>query len=94
MILYVDILILKSKIDINEKNSQEEYVRNESAFKEYKAISMMRGKSPPSDVEMSKTLNLNLDLWRPAWIDNGYFLSLYSIYGNNNVYQFGTFITR
>ena len=47
-----------------------------------KAISMMRGKSPPSDLEMSKPLNFVaaiLDLWRPSWIDNGYLISLYSI---------------
>ena len=49
---------------------------------------MMRGKSPPSDVEMSKTLNLNLDLWRPSWIDNGEFFTLYSIHDNDHLYQF------
>ena len=55
---------------------------------------MMRGKSPRSDVEMSKKLNFVaaiLDFWRPSWIDNGYLISLYSIYGNNHLYQFWYF---
>ena len=31
-----------------------------------------------------------MDFWRPSWIDNGYFISLYSIYGSNHLYQFST----
>ena len=52
---------------------------------------MMRGKSPPSDVEMPKKLNFVaaiLDFWRPSWIDNGEFLTLYSIHNKDHVYQF------
>ena len=47
--------------------------KKESEVKRNKAISMMRGKSPPSDVEMSKNLILAaiLDFWRPSWINNG-----------------------
>jgi len=54
---------------------------------------MMRRKSPPSDVEMS-TKNFvvaMLDFWQPSWIDKGYLISLYSIYGNNHFYQFWYF---
>ena len=29
-----------------------------------------------------------LDFWRPSWIDNEYFVTLYSIYGTDNFYQF------
>ena len=32
-----------------------------------------------------------LDLWRPYWIDNEYLINLYSIYGNNHLYQFWYF---
>ena len=42
-----------------------------------KAISMMRVKSPRSDVEMSKKLNFVaaiLVFWRPSWIDNSYLM--------------------
>ena len=58
--------------------------------KENKAISMMRGKSPRSDVEMSKQLNFVaaiLDFLGSSRIDNGYMISLYAIYGNNHLYQ-------
>ena len=51
---------------------------------------MMRGKSPRSDVEMSKTKFRGGPLgnfWRPSWIDNGYVISLYFIYVNNHLYQ-------
>ena len=60
-------------------------------YKENKSITMMRGKSPQSDVEMTKTLNFLaaiLDLWRPSGIYNRYLISLYSIYGNDHFYQF------
>ena len=52
-----------------------------------KAISMMRGKSPPPDEEMSK----NIISGRPSQINNGYLISLYSIYGNYHLYQFWYF---
>ena len=55
-----------------------------------KAISMMRGKSPQSDVEMSKKLNFVaaiFDFRRPSWIDNAHIFTLYSIDGNDHVYQ-------
>ena len=32
-----------------------------------------------------------LDFWRPSWIDNGYFIILYSIHGNDHLYQFWYF---
>ena len=32
-----------------------------------------------------------LDFWRPSWIDNGYFLTLYSTYANDYLYQFWCF---
>ena len=38
-------------------------------YKINKAILMMRGKSPRSDVEMTK----KLILWRPSWIFGGHF---------------------
>ena len=56
-----------------------------------KAISMMRGKPPRSDVEMLKKLYFVaaiLDFWRPSWIANGYFFTLYSLHGNDHLYQF------
>ena len=45
---------------------------NPTGLMDNKAISMMRGKSPPSDVEMSKKLNFVsaiLEFWRPSLID-------------------------
>ena len=51
---------------------------------------MMRGKSPRSDIEMSKKLNFVaaiFDFWRPSWIENGEFLTLYSIHDNDDLYQ-------
>ena len=61
-----------------------------------KAMSMMRGKSPPSDVEMSKTLYFVavLVLWRPSWIDNGYSISLYSMDQSFFFYQFRYFYDK
>ena len=41
--------------------------------------------------KMSKKLNFVaaiLDFGRPSWIDNGDFLTLYSIHGNDYLYQF------
>ena len=35
-----------------------------------------------------------LDFWLTSWIDNGYLIILYSIYGKNHLYHFGTFITK
>ena len=29
-----------------------------------------------------------LDFWRPSWTDNGYFLTLYSLHGNDHLYKF------
>ena len=55
---------------------------------------MIRGKSPRSDVEMTKKLNFVaaiLDFWRASWIDIGNLISLYSIYGYNHLYQFWCF---
>ena len=54
---------------------------------ENKAISMMHGKSPRSDVKKLNFVEAILDFWRPSWIDNGYLISLYSVYGNNHLYQ-------
>ena len=71
--------------------------KKEKNIKKNKAISMMRGKSPPSDVEISKTLNFvaaTLDFWLPYLIDNGYLISLYSIYSNYHFTNYGTFITK
>ena len=75
------------------RNSSSKIQRN---LKEIynKAISMIRGKSPMMDVEMSKKLNFVaaiLDFWRPSWNDNGYLISPYFIYGNNHLYQFWYF---
>ena len=51
---------------------------------------MMRGKSPRSDVEMTKKkiVAAILDFWQISWIDNGEFLTLYSIHDNDHLYQF------
>ena len=34
-----------------------------------------------------------LDFWRPSWIDNGEFLTIYSIYDNDHLYQFFFYYT-
>ena len=54
---------------------------------------MMRGKSPRSDVEVSKK-KLNfvaafLEFWRPSWIDNAEFFTLYYIYDNDHFTNVG-----
>ena len=50
-------------------------------------ISMMRGKLPPSDVEMSKKfVAAILDFWRSFWIDYEEFLTLYCIQDNDHLY--------
>ena len=71
---------------INQMSSFKK--KNEIEYRTNKAISMMRRKSPPSDVEMSK----KLISWRPSWIDNGYLISLYSISIICTI--FCTFITK
>ena len=35
-----------------------------------------------------------LDFWWPSWIDNGYFLTLYSIHLNDHSYQLWCFYTK
>ena len=43
-------------------------------------------------LEMSKKIKnfvaAFLDFWRPSWTDNGYFLTLYSLHGNDHLYKF------
>ena len=33
----------------------------------------------------------HLGFWRPSWIDNGYLITLYSLYGNDHLYKFWYF---
>ena len=35
-----------------------------------------------------------LDFWQPSWIDNGYFLTLYSTYAHDHLYQFWCFYQK
>ena len=38
------------------------------------------------NVKKNKFVAAILDFWRPSWIDNGEFLTLYSIYDNDHLY--------
>ena len=40
------------------------------------------------NVKILKFMVAILYFWRPSWIDNGYLISLHSIYGNYHLYQF------
>ena len=55
----------KIKVDQDLTRIQNEQKKT----KKNKAISRMRGKSPPSDIERSKTVNFAvaiLEIWRPS----------------------------
>ena len=57
-------------------------------FESYHFLKIMKRKCKKKPLNFVAAI---LDFWRPSWIDNGYFLTLYSIHGNIYLYQFWCF---